>query len=39
MKLLNRVLEAGDPKDEALWRSAAMAMGMRDSEEEILDFW
>lgn len=38
MELLKRVLEAGDPKDEHLWRSAAMAMGMRDSEEEILDF-
>lgn len=38
MKLLKRVLEAGDPKDEALWCSAAMAMGMRDSEAEILDF-
>ena len=38
MRLLNRVLEAGDPQDEALWRSAAMAMGMRDSEAEILDF-
>ena len=38
MRLLNRVLEAGDPKDEALWRSAATAMGMRDSEAEILDF-
>ena len=37
MNLLNRVLEAGNPQDEALWRSAAMAMGMRDSEEAILD--
>lgn len=39
MKLLNRVLEAGDSKDEALWCSAAMAMGMRDSEAEIIDFY
>lgn len=38
MKLLNRVLEAGDPQDEALWCSAAMAMGMREREAEILDF-
>lgn len=38
MALLNRVLEAGDSGDEALWHSAAKAMGMRDSEKEILDF-
>lgn len=38
MALLSRVLETGDPQDEAIWRSAAMAMGMRYSEKEILDF-
>ena len=39
MKLLERVMEAGDPYDEALWRASAIALGMKFTEQEILAWY
>lgn len=39
MKLLGEVCRAGDVHDEALWHRKAEAMGMKFTEQEILEFY
>ena len=39
LKLLHRVEETGDFYDEEAWRSAAMELGMKLTEEEILEWY